>query len=140
MKALAAFVLLVGVVAACAGGNLYRATVREPDGSYPLDVVLVDHTGRVTAVEAVSADGDNESLPQVQQDSADPNAVIVRWATGACDDVSMSFRQSDAGYRLDVDAHERIGLGCTAQLLFRDLRIRFSAPVSADSIVALGGR
>jgi hypothetical protein len=122
------------------GGTLFKATVRQPDGSYPLEVVLGDATGRVIAVEPGLGHGNGSGLPLVEPDPDDPNAVIISWATGACDDVAMSFQPSNTGYRLDVDAHERIGLGCTAQLLIRGLRIQFSEPISADSIIASGGR
>ena len=131
---------LVAITTACSGGTVFKATVRQPDGSYALEVGLQDYTGLVTAVEATDGEGGDGALPLVAQDPADPNAVSVIWATGACDDVSMAFQKADVGYRLDVDAHERIGLGCTAQLLIRGLRIRFSKPIAADSIAASGGR
>jgi hypothetical protein len=142
MKTVAAYVLLGAVAAACLapGGTLFKATVTQPDGSYPLEVVLGDHTGKVIAVGSALGDGAGGVLPRTQQDPNNPNAVIVTWATGACDDVHMLFQATDTRYRLDVIAHERIGLGCTAQLLFRALRIRFSEPISPDSITARGGR
>jgi len=142
MKVAAAYVLLGAVAAACLapGGTVFKATVRQPDGSYPLEVVLGDHTGKVIGVESALGEPAGGDLPQTQQDPDDPNAVIITWATGACDDVHMLFQAADTGYRLDVDAHERIGLGCTAQLLFRAMQIRFSEPISPDSIIASGGR
>jgi hypothetical protein len=121
---------------------VFKATVHEPDGSYPLEVVLGDETGQVVAVEAAleAVPIEISLLPLVEQDPADPNAVLLSWATGACDDVAIALRKSDTGYEINVDAHERIGLGCTAQLLLRSLRIRFAAPISADAITASGGR
>ena len=145
MRALAGAVLLAAIVAACQpGGTVFKATVRQPDGSYPLEVVLGDQTGQVKTVEAapdVGIDVDVRlALPQVLEDPADPNAILLSWATGACDDVAISFQRSDPGYRIDIDAHDRIGLGCTAQLLFRNLRIGFAEPIPIDQIRASGGR
>jgi len=141
-NAVGAAVFVVVVVAACLSpsGTMFKATVRQPDGSYPLEVVLDDYTGKVTGIEAASEEAAGGDSAMVQSDPADVNAVTLTWATGACDDVSIAFRRSDEGYRLDVDADERIGLGCTAQLLIRRLRVRFSEPISANEITASGGR
>ena len=145
MKVLAGAVLLAAIGAGSLppAGAVFKATVHEPDGSYPLEIVLGDETGQVIAIEAapeaVSAI-EFSLLPLVEEDPADPNAVLLSWATGACDDVAIALRKSDTGYEINVDAHERIGLGCTAQLLRRSLRMRFAEPISADEIIASGGR
>src|SRR5262245_6981723 len=114
----------------------HRAATR---GSYPMPVVLGDETGLVTAIESASGDG-SAGLPQVKPDPQNPNAVIVSWGTGACDDgTAVSVQRAGAGLRLDLAVHSGFDLGCTAQLLIRGLRIQFSEVVPANSIVAHGG-
>jgi hypothetical protein len=139
MKALT--LALVVMVSACQApaGTQFRATVVQPDGSYAMPVVLGDQTGLVTAIEAAPGDGGSER-PSVQPDPDDPNAVIVSWGTGACDDdTAVALRRSGAGFRMDIVVHEGLNLGCTAQLLFRGLRVRFSESVPDDAIDVFGG-
>jgi hypothetical protein len=101
--------------------------------------VLGDQTGLVTAIESAPGEGDGEG-PSVRPDPDDPKAVIVSWGTGACDDdTGVALQRSGAGFRMDIDVHEGFNLGCTAQLLFRGLRVRFSEAVPADAIDVFGG-
>src|SRR5919112_1638047 len=100
MKALT--LALVAVVSGCQSplGTQFRATVVQPDASYPMPVVLGDQTGLVTAIE--SAPGDRAGLlPSVKADPDDSNAVIVSWGTGACDDdTGVSLQRLSAGFRM----------------------------------------
>lgn len=144
MKASTLAILLAVLMTACQppGGTLFRATVLQPDDSYPIPVVLGDQTGLVIAIESAPGDSAIGDLPLVKPDPDDPNAVIVSWGTGACDDdVAVSFERSGARYRLAMEVHDGFSLGgCTAQLLIRGLRIEFSTAIPADSIAASVGR
>lgn len=135
--------LFVGVfTTACLqpAGTLFRATALQPDGAYPMPVTLGDETGFVVAIESAPGDYGDGDLPHVQSDPEDPNAVIVSWGTGACDDdTAASFKGAAAGYRLDLDVNEGFPVACSAQLLIRGLRIRFSTPIPADTIGVFGG-
>ena len=137
-------ILIALVASACQtpAGTVFKANVTQPDGSYSMPVALGDQTGLVTAIESTSGDWSNGSLPAVQQDPAEPHAVLVSWGTGACDDATgLSFDASDAGYSLVIHIDEGFNLGgCTAQLLIRGLRVRFSKAIPTDSITVLGGR
>jgi hypothetical protein len=141
IKALSLACLLAVSATACdkPAGTPFRTTVLQPDGSYPIPVLLGDQTGLVVAIESAVVE-DPGGLPNVRPDPVDPNAVIVVWGTGACDDdVDVSFRRSSPGYRLDIEVHAGFTFGCSAQLLFRALRIRFSEAVPAATIAAHGG-
>jgi len=125
-------------------GTLFNATIQQPDGSNPLPVVLGDETGLVTGIEVVSIDwpagvGGSTDGPFVQPDTSDPNAIVVFWITGACEnDVAMSFKPVGAGFDLHVAVHGKFG-SCTANALFRQLRIRFSRSIPATQITATLG-
>ena len=111
----------------------------QPDGSYAMPVVLGDQTGLVTAIESAPGEGGGD-LPSVQPDPDDPNAVNVTWGTGACDDdTGIALQRSGARFRMDIVVNAGFSLGCTAQLLFRGLRVRFSEAVPADAIDVFGG-
>jgi hypothetical protein len=145
MKAPALGVLLVIAAGACVppAGAIFKTTAVQPDGYYPMPVTLGDQTGLVTAIESAMGDargGFDE--PNVRRDPDDAKAVILTFFTGACDDdTAVSLRRSGGGFDLRVEVHDGFSLGgCTAQLLIRGLRIRFSEPVAAGSIIALGGR
>lgn len=144
MKVSTMVLLLAVLMTACQGpaGTTFGATLIQPDGSYPITVVLGDQIGLVTAIDSASGDWNGGDLPLVEPDPDDANAVILSWGTGACDDdTAVSFQRSGAGYRLDVEVHDGFNLGgCTAQLLIRRLVIRFAEAVPANSIVAFGGR
>lgn len=142
MRIFALAFLLAAVSTACQppAGTLFRTTVVEPDGSYPMPVVLGDQTGLVVSVEPAPGVNPDSHLPNIQPDPTDPNALILSWGTGACDDESVvSFQRSATGLRLDVEVRNGFSLGgCIGMLLFRGLRIRFSTPIP-DSIEAFGG-
>jgi hypothetical protein len=102
-------------------------------------VVLGDETGLVTAIESAMGESTGE-LPGVRPDPDDPNAVIVSWGTGACDDeTAVTMQRSGGGLRVGITVNAGFSLGCTAQLVFRGLRVTFSEPVPADSIQVSGG-
>jgi len=135
-------ILLALFASACQtpAGAVFKANVT--DGSHPMPVELADQTGLVTAIESAAGDWSDGSLPAVQADLNDPHAVIVSWRTGACDKASnLSLHDSGAGLRLDIQIDEGFNLtGCTADLLFRGLRVHLSKAIHVAEITVLGGR
>ena len=104
-----------------------------------MPVVLGDQTGLVVSVEPALGVNPDQHLPNIQPDPTDPNALILSWGTGACDDESVvSVKRSGTGLRLDVEVRSGFNLGCMGLLVFRGLRIRLSTPIP-DSIEAFGG-
>ena len=77
----------------------------------------------------------------VRADPADPNAFIVSWLGGACDnDASLTLSRHERNYVLNVTIHGRFGFpgGCTANGIARDIRILTSSPIPVESIIAAG--
>jgi hypothetical protein len=130
------------VVAACSGptsNSQFSAVLRFSPDSPPLPVVLSDETGRVTGIASAPMDPGASPELAARVDPTDPNAFIVSWLGGACDnDASLTFKRHEAGYVLNVAVHPKIGLGCTALGIPRDVRIVTSGPIPLDAIVAAG--
>jgi len=132
---------------ACIGpnGQLFQTTLlhispSNPAGDLPLLVVLGDETGMVLGIEPGAAEVFDLG-PSVQADAADPNAFLVAWLGGMCDnDAALSFRPHEAGYSLALTVHEKLGLGCPAAGVYRSVRVRTSKPISPDSIETFGSR
>jgi len=140
MKSIAWAVCLAFVVTACLPprGTLFHTTLTGPDESYTLPIALGDQTALVTGIEPTEGDP-TVSDPIVQGDPSDPNAVIVRWLGGLCDnDVALSLTSSESGYALHLEVHGKLGLGCPAVGVLRGLRIKTSKPIPADSIAVSG--
>jgi hypothetical protein len=139
--------LLIGLaVAACAGPSASRqftTVLKFSDEAVPLPAVFKDETGLVTAIGSGPMDPTvNYSDPVVRADSTDPNAFIVSWLGGACDnDALLWFTRGQGVYALSVEVHGKVGFpgGCTASGVPRDVRIVTSSPVPIASIVASGG-
>jgi hypothetical protein len=145
MRAATLGVLVAVVVIACLppAGTLFKTTIAQPDGAYPLPVTLGDETGLVTAIE--SANGDAAvglGEPIVRPDLDDPRAVIVTFITGLCDDdATVSFQRAGAAFVLHMAVHEGIRLDpCPAAAAIRGFRLRFAEPVPANLIAATGTR
>ena len=136
-------VLLAFVVAACGGpaGTVFKIVTASPDGSNRMPVALGDETGLVTAIEgAKGSSGVGFEQVLVEADPADAKAVIVSWTSGACDDdTSIGFKRSGTDFTLRLRVNNGFETGCTANLVFHAIRIRFSEPVPADSIEAIQG-
>jgi hypothetical protein len=140
MRAVTLAVLFMIVAAACLppAGTLFETTITQPDGSSPEPVVLGDQTGLVAAIESATGDTADGFELIARPDPHDANAVIVTWVGGACEDeLAMSFYRSGEAFRLHVDVRggPGIGGGCPAIALIRGLRIQFSEPVPAGSIM-----
>jgi hypothetical protein len=130
-------------VVACSGpssGREFSAVLQASGGTPPLPVVLSDGTGLVTGIESAPMDPSSAySELAARADPTDPNAFIISWLGGACDnDASLTFKRAEGGYVLNVAVHGKLGLGCTAAGVARDVRIVTSSPIRVDSIVAAG--
>jgi hypothetical protein len=105
-------------------------------------VVLSDETGQVTGIESAPMDpGVAYSELAARADPTDPNAFIISWLGGACDnDASLTFERTEGGYGLNVAVHGKVDFpgGCTMNGIYRDVRIVTSSPIAVDSIVAAG--
>ena len=134
-------------VAACSGSSpnqQFRTVLHFSDEPAPVPVVLNDETGLVTAIESAPMDPSFDySEPAAREDPTDPNAFIISWLGGACDnDVLLWFTRGDGVYALSVEVHGRFGFpgGCVALGIPRDVRVVISSPIPVASIVAAGGR
>ena len=142
---IAVSLLSAAAIAACSGPSSSRqfsAVLQLSEEAHPLPVVLSDETGLVTGMASVPMDphADYTELA-AQADPTDPNAFIVRWLGGACDnDASLRFYRAEGVYVLNVALHGKVGFpgGCTALGIPRDIRIVTSSPIPVDSIVAAG--
>lgn len=146
----AASTLLIGAallgaatVVACtapSSSRQFSAVLQVSAETPPLPVVLSDETGQVTRVESGPIDpGGAYAELATRADPSDPNAFIVSWLGGACDnDASLTFKRSEGGYVLNVAIHGKFVMGCTALGVARDVRIVTSSPIPVDSIVAAG--
>jgi hypothetical protein len=138
--------LLAIVVAGCQppAGQVFQTTLLHtspdnPSGDYPLPVSLGDRSDLVVGIEQTDGDPSDGIVPVVQSDPANPNALILSWLGGMCDnDATVSFQRAGSGYELNLAVHEKIGLGCPAAGILRGLRIITSAPVPPGSIVVSG--
>lgn len=108
----------------------------------PLPVVLSDETGLVTGIASAPKDpGGRYAGLSVRADPTDPNAFIVSWLGGACDnDASLTLSRHEGNYILNVMIHGKFGFpgGCTANGILRDVRIVTSSPIPVESIIAAG--
>ena len=133
--------VLALVVAACGPppGTVYRLTLVDPEGNFPLPIALGDQTGLVTSIEADEWDETWDGMPSIKADPDDPRTLLVRWLGGACDnDATLVFYQAAAGPALDLTTHGKLGLGCTAQGIHRGIRVTMTEPVAPDSITFTG--
>ena len=137
-----ALTLLVAVVAACqADGTTFQTTLRT-EGNDPLPVTLTDQTGLVTAIgqPVLDASAWNDNVPVLHADPDDPNASVLTWLGGMCDqDTAVWFGLQTGGYILSVAVHEKLGLGCPAAAVLRAIRISTSRPIPVGSVIVAGG-
>ena len=139
MRSLVGLALAV-LVAACGppAGTLFKVTLSDADGSYPLPVMLGDQTNLVLGIEPADLEF-TAAIPSIEVDPKDPMVMVIRWMGGACDnDVVLSFYPMSAGYGLDLTTRGKIGFGCMALGVHRGLRIAMSEPVDVGSITFTG--
>jgi hypothetical protein len=128
---------LAVVVTACGppSGRLFHTTLTTPDGVYSLPVTLGDQTDLVVGFEPGPTEPFPELQPAVRSDPADPNAMIVTWVGGACEDESVVvFHPGGGRYDLAVSPRGGLFASCPAIGIFRAVRIRTSEPVPIDLI------
>jgi hypothetical protein len=136
-----ALAIVVLLVSACssATGQSYQTTLVQPDGTYPLPIVLTDQARLVTAVEQADPPAGAGSGVEVRNGEHDPNSLIVTWLGGLCDnDVAADLWQSDSGYNLHLAFHGKLGLGCPAAGIMRAFRIKTSTPIDASTVKLTG--
>ena len=147
MKVAALGLVLTCFVAACSmppAGQLFHTTLlhrspSNPTGDYPLPVAIGDQTELVVGIEPAEGDQGGGPEPFVRLDPADPNALILTWVGGMCDnDAAVSFRPSGSGYALHLDVHGKLGFGCPAAGILRGLRIVASKAIEIRAIAVSG--
>lgn len=140
MRQTTALLLLLAVVAGCTSDQRFATRLQYPDGSYPVDVVFVDHTGLVRSVDPGGMEGiiDHGPAPRLYPDR-DKKGFGVFWLGGACTDrVEISFDRTATGFALRLGSH-RLLATCDAIGLYRAVWVRFSEPVNYATVVTSGG-
>ena len=142
---IAVSLLGAAAVAACSvpsSSRQFRAVLQFSAEAAPLPAVLSDETGLVTGIESGSLDPRFDyAEPAARADPTDPNAFIISWLGGACDnDAALAFSPSEGGYLLNVAVNGKFSFpgGCTANGVPRDVRIVTSSPIPLASIVVAG--
>jgi hypothetical protein len=141
---IAVSLLSAAAVAACSGASSrqFIAVLQFSEETAPLPMVLSDETGLVTGIALAPMDPlANYAEAVARADPTDPNAFIVSWLGGACDnDASLTFKRHEGGYFLHVTVHGNVGFpgGCTMNAIPRDVRIVTSSPIPVDSILTGG--
>jgi hypothetical protein len=139
-----AFALLVAVlVAGCQpAGRAFQTSLPTSERD-PLPVTLTDESGLVTGIGPAEVDPVwNDFVPAVHASPNDPNAWILSWLGGYCDqDTAVWFGVLQGGYVASVAVHKKFGLfgGCPAAAVPRAIRIATSKPIPVESITAAGG-
>ena len=132
-------VATVLVVACQPEGRIFQITLTGSDAQLP--VAMTDATGLVTGIsEAAVESATTGNDPAVRADEDDPDALILTWLGGACDqDTAVWFGPQHGAYVLNLAIHEKSGTGCPASAVPRGLRIATSRPIPVDSINVAGG-
>ena len=116
---------------------MFRTTVASADGSYSMPVTLGDTTGLVVSIEPIDLDTWPGDDPMVTVDPANPNALLLSWMGGACEDETVvGFWPVDDRYGMYVAPRGGPAIfgGCPAIGLLRAVRITLSAPVAPELI------
>lgn len=140
-RALALTLLVAALVVACQpAATTFRASL-PTDERDPLPVTLTDETGLVTGIAPAAVDPAwNDFVPAVHADPNDPNAAVLSWLGGVCDqDTIVWFGVLHGGYVVSVAVHEKFGTGCASAAVPRAIRIATSRPIPVDSVTVAGG-
>lgn len=143
MKALITGAILTAVLAACGPppGALFRATLSNPNGEFPLPVALGDTSGLVVGIGPAQIDPGAFRDAGVLADPTGPKAFILTWLGGMCDsDAALVFSPHDSGYDIRLAVQEKLGLGCPAAGIMRVLRIETSEPIPVGAITISGSK
>lgn len=142
MRALVAFAVLAVMVGACGkpSGTAFTTTIRTADGDLALQVSLYDATGLVTAIDPAQVDSSQFRDAGVLVDPADPNAFILTWLGGMCDnDVELALASSGPSYDVRVAIHVKFG-SCPGAGVFRAVRIATSKPLPIEAMTISGSK
>ncbi len=143
MRPLVTGLILTAVLAACGPqpGTLFSTTLLNLNGEFPLPVELRDTTDLVVAIGAGHIDSIGFRDAGVFADPTDPTAFILTWLGGMCDnDATVNFTQTESGYDLRLEVHEKFGGGCPAAGIFRGLQIEASEPIPVGTVTISGSR
>jgi hypothetical protein len=138
-RAVAISLVALALVACASDGQRFSTTLRYPDGSYPLPVVVVDQTGLVVSVDRVAAGaGTGDTVPVVTL-ASDKSGIAVSWLGGACTDgATISFGRTPTGFSIHLRGSHPMFGSCPAIGLFRSVFIRLSEPIDPSTIVVSG--
>jgi hypothetical protein len=136
-------ILTAAILAACGDspGIVFRTTLSTPDGQVPLPVTLGDKTGLVVGIGPAQVDPVEFRDAGVLADPTDPNAFILTWLGGMCDnDAAVVFRPTASGYDLQLEVDEKLSLGCPAAGVLRALHVETSEPIPVGAVTISGAR
>ncbi|HET7182923.1 MAG TPA: hypothetical protein VFI15_11885, partial [Candidatus Limnocylindrales bacterium] len=128
------------------GDKEFTMTLANPDGSHPVEVVLVDKTGLAIGfapdLPNLLPGGPNgvqfDSAPHIYG-GADKSAFAVVWIGGACTDrIDFALTRTDIGLALDMRARARTS-GCRLVGIGRTVWIRVNAPIDPTTVAVHGG-
>lgn len=119
----------------------FETTIAGPDGSFPIDVTVLDRTGLITRIEGSLPDlFDDES---VLVDAPAPDGGLqLTWVMRGCSrHAVITFETAELGiqpetYRLSA-VHEDQDGSCLAAMIGRTLTLQLSRPVSAANVIVL---
>jgi hypothetical protein len=141
-RAVALTLLVAVLVVACQPeGRTFQTTLPTYERD-PLPVTLTDETGLVTGIAPAAVDPAwHDFVPALHALQGDPNAAVLSWTGGLCDqDTTVWFHVLHGGYLLNVAVHEKFGFGgCPGAAVPRAIRIATSSPIPADSVTVAGG-
>ena len=135
--------MLAVVLASCVQppAATYTTTIANPTGELPLPVTLGDRTGLVAGIGPATFDQGDFRDAGVLADPNSPNAFILTWMGGMCDnDAAVVFSSITSGYDLHLNVHEKLGGGCPAAGVLRGLRIATTSPIAMGAISISGDR
>lgn len=142
MRSIVTGALLAALFTACGPppGVVFRTTLANTSGEFPLPVALGDTSGIVVGIGPASVSSVDFRDAGVFVDPTRPNAFILTWLGGMCDDdVALVFSPTDSGYDIRLAIRQGIG-GCPGAGILRGLRIETSEPISVGAITISGAK
>lgn len=129
------------VLAGCGApdGRQFETTLRQPDGSYALRVILGDQTGLVTGIEPGGVGQGPFDLAPAVSATADKSTLEVSWLGGACaKGAQLSLVRLAEGLSFHLRGEHGLFESCTAIGLFRTVYVHLSEPVDVGTITTSG--
>lgn len=134
--------ILASLLAACGPppGVLFRTTISNPTGEFPLPVALGDTSGLVVDIGPAQFDPGDFRDAGVLADPTGPKAFILTWLGGMCDsDAALAFSPNDSGYDIRLAVQASLG-ACPGAGIMRGLRIETSEPIPLGAITISGSK